>query len=63
VASRGLPTARARWRAARGVLLRGVPLWLEQPELRAVVLSYTTAGTRHGGDGALYVQLRKARKA
>jgi DNA-nicking Smr family endonuclease len=47
----------------RGVLRRGVPLWLEQPELRAVVLSYTPAGTRHGGDGALYVQLRKARKA
>jgi DNA-nicking Smr family endonuclease len=47
----------------RGVLRRGVPLWLEQPELRAVVLTYTTAGTRHGGDGALYVQLRKARKA
>jgi DNA-nicking Smr family endonuclease len=44
----------------RGVLRRSVPRWLEAPELRAVVLSYTRAGTRHGGDGALYVQLRKA---
>jgi DNA-nicking Smr family endonuclease len=43
----------------RGVLRRSVPQWLSEPELRAVVLSFTTAGTRHGGEGALYVQLRK----
>ena len=43
----------------RGVLKRSVPRWLEEPDLRAVVLSYTQAGPRHGGDGALYVQLRK----
>jgi DNA-nicking Smr family endonuclease len=43
----------------RGVLRRSVPQWLEEPELRPVELSYTSAGTRHGGDGALYVQLRK----
>jgi DNA-nicking Smr family endonuclease len=44
----------------RGVLRRSVPQWLEEPDLRSVVLSYTSAGTRHGGDGALYVQLRKS---
>ena len=44
----------------RGVLRHSVPQWLEEPELRPVVLSYTSAGTRHGGDGALYVQLRKS---
>jgi DNA-nicking Smr family endonuclease len=43
----------------RGVLRRAVPQWLEEPELRAVVLSFTAASPRHGGDGALYVQLRK----
>jgi len=47
----------------RGVLRRSVPQWLEEPELRAIVLSYATAGVRHGGDGALYVRLRKAREA
>lgn len=46
----------------RGVLRHSVPQWLGEPELRPVVLSYTSAGTRHGGDGALYVQLRKARR-
>jgi DNA-nicking Smr family endonuclease len=43
----------------RGVLRRLVPQWLEEPELRSVVLSFTSAGARHGGSGALYVQLRK----
>jgi DNA-nicking Smr family endonuclease len=44
----------------RGVLRRNVPLWLAELDLRAVVLGYTEAATRHGGAGALYVQLRKA---
>jgi DNA-nicking Smr family endonuclease len=47
----------------RGVLRRGVPQWLEEPALRSVVLGYATAGVRHGGDGALYVWLRKGRDA
>ncbi len=46
----------------RGVIRRNVPHWLEEPDLRAVVLSYTQASPRHGGAGALYVQLRKARE-
>jgi DNA-nicking Smr family endonuclease len=47
--------------SARGVLRRSVPQWLEESEFRAVVLSYAAAGVRHGGDGALYIRLRKAR--
>ena len=43
----------------RGVLRRNVPTWLDEPELRGVVVGYTTAGVRHGGEGALYVQLRR----
>ncbi len=42
----------------RGVLRKNVPMWLAEPELRAVVVSFTTAATPHGGEGALYVQLR-----
>jgi DNA-nicking Smr family endonuclease len=52
--------AGALGKSQRGVLRHSVPQWLEEPELRSVVLSYTTAGVRHGGAGALYVQLRKA---
>ncbi|MEQ1717781.1 MAG: Smr/MutS family protein [Hyphomicrobium sp.] len=43
----------------RGVLKRNVPRWLEEPDLRPLVISYTTAAIEHGGDGALYVHLRK----
>ncbi len=45
-------------RRNRGVLRRNVPLWLAASELRAVVVSFTTAHARHGGEGALYIQLR-----
>jgi DNA-nicking Smr family endonuclease len=44
----------------RGVLRRSVPLWLAQPDLGQLVLSYGAAGVRHGGIGALYVRLRKS---
>jgi DNA-nicking Smr family endonuclease len=43
----------------RGVLKRNVPRWLAEPELRSIVVGFTTAAIRHGGDGALYVQLRR----
>ena len=46
----------------RGVLRRNVPMWLAEPELRSVVVSYTTAAVHHGGDGALYIQLRSQKK-
>ncbi|MEM8971142.1 MAG: Smr/MutS family protein [Pseudomonadota bacterium] len=46
----------------RGVLRRMLPSWLEQPEFRSMVVGYTSAGPRHGGDGAFYVQLRSARR-
>lgn len=43
----------------RGVLRRNVPRWLAEPELRSIVVSYCEAAIRHGGEGALYVQLRR----
>lgn len=44
----------------RGVLRRLVPQWLGETDLRGLVVSYTAASVRHGGEGALYVRLRKA---
>lgn len=46
-----------------GVLRRQVPLWLAEPDLRAIVVSFTSAAIQHGGDGALYVHLRRAGRA
>lgn len=45
----------------RGVLNRQVPLWLESPELRPLVVGFETASAGHGGAGALYVRMRRAR--
>jgi DNA-nicking Smr family endonuclease len=45
----------------RGVLRRLVPHWLNAPELRGVVLGFEAAHVGHGGEGALYVRLRRAR--
>jgi len=45
----------------RGVLKRQVPHWLRQPPLAAAVLDVTEAHRRHGGEGAFYVYLRRAR--
>lgn len=43
----------------RGVLKRSVPTWLEDPDMRAIVVSYTTASQHHGGAGAIYIRLRR----
>lgn len=43
----------------RGVLRRQVPEWLRLPPLSSVVLDVAVAHRRHGGDGAIYVYLRR----
>jgi len=42
-----------------GVLRRAVPQWLRGPEFRAIASGCEPAARGHGGDGALYVRLRK----
>jgi DNA-nicking Smr family endonuclease len=43
------------------VLKRQVPLWLALPEFRVLVVGFGAAAIGHGGDGALYVRVRRAR--
>jgi DNA-nicking Smr family endonuclease len=45
----------------RGVLRLMVPRWLAEAGNRDIVLTYSPARPRHGGDGALYVLLRRRR--
>ena len=47
--------------SARGVLRRQVPFWLALPEFRSFVLGFEDAHAGHGGQGALYVRLRRSR--
>lgn len=43
----------------RGVLKTLVPRWLEEADLAALIADTRWAHRRHGGEGALYVYLRK----
>jgi DNA-nicking Smr family endonuclease len=45
----------------RGVLRRQVPQWLGLPEFRALVVGFEDAHIAHGGEGALYVRVRRER--
>ena len=44
-----------------GVLRREVPEWLRSDELEDVVNGFSNALPQHGGDGALYVRLKRRR--
>jgi DNA-nicking Smr family endonuclease len=46
----------------RGVLRRQVPQWLRLPEFRALVIGFEQAHVAHGGEGALYVRVRRSRE-
>ncbi len=48
-------------RGGEDVLKRAVPRWLGEPGCRARVLAVAPAQPRHGGEGALYVLLRRKR--
>jgi DNA-nicking Smr family endonuclease len=45
----------------RGVLRRQVPQWLALPEFRSLVVGFEEAHIGHGGEGALYVRIRRSR--
>lgn len=42
-----------------GVLKRMVPVWLNGSELKPFIQSYDVAAKEHGGEGALYILLRR----
>lgn len=46
----------------RGVLRQAVPRWLAEPDLAELVVSFSPAPRRLGGEGALYVRLRRGGK-
>lgn len=45
-----------------GVLRTAVPRWLNEPPLRQMVVAIRNAQPRHGGEGALYVLLKRRRE-
>lgn len=51
----------SEYERARGILKTNVPRWLSQGHLASIVVSFYTASAQHGGDGALYVVLKRNR--
>ncbi len=48
-------------RDGTGVLRAAVPRWLNEPRLRGAILAFSHAQPRDGGEGALYVMLKRRR--
>ena len=46
-------------RGGTGVIRASVHEWLQGPALRGVVSGFAAAARRHGGDGAIYVTLKR----
>ncbi|MEX0752145.1 MAG: Smr/MutS family protein [Xanthobacteraceae bacterium] len=53
----------SRGGAEGGVLKRQVPMWLKLTEFRPYVVGFEDAHRAHGGEGALYVRVRRGRGA
>lgn len=47
--------------AGRGILKEALPRWLNEPRLRARIVAVQPASRAHGGEGAVYVLLKRTR--
>ncbi len=52
-------TGKGRSNDGEGVLRRAVPLWLSMPEFSGLASGVQPASRGHGGEGALYIRLKK----
>lgn len=56
VTGKGMTTSKV------GILRQAVPRWLNEPAFRSLVLAFDYAESRHGGEGALYVLMKRVRE-
>ncbi len=61
ITGKGGPKTKNVFPTERGILRRQVPEWLKLPPLSPLVLDVVPANRKHGGEGALYVYLRRRR--
>lgn len=54
-------TGKGMTQSKSGVLKANVPRWLNEPALRRLILAISQARPEHGGEGALYVLLKRAK--
>lgn len=50
-------------RGGEGVLKRRLPDWLASPDIRGLISGYAPAHRQHGGAGAFYVFVKRARES
>jgi DNA-nicking Smr family endonuclease len=62
VTGKGARAAAGDHGASRGVLRTAVPRWLKEPQFANLVAASAASHSRHGGEGALYVYLKKHRR-
>ncbi|HWA48518.1 MAG TPA: Smr/MutS family protein [Dongiaceae bacterium] len=55
-------TGKGMTKSQAGVLRQAVPRWLNEPGFRPLVLAFDYAEPHHGGEGALYVLLKRVRE-
>lgn len=63
VTGKGINKDNTPWYDKKGILKLAVPNWLNGSELRPLILSFSYARPEDGGDGALYVLIRRNRKS
>jgi DNA-nicking Smr family endonuclease len=61
ITGKGINKAEDLWYEKKGILKESVPNWLNGAELRPLILSFCYARPEDGGEGALYVLLRRHR--
>jgi DNA-nicking Smr family endonuclease len=57
--ARAVLVVTGKGRLGDGVIRRRAPEWLAEPPSRALVAGLSPADRRHGGDGALYIALKR----
>jgi len=57
--ARAVLVVTGKGRLGDGVIRRRTPEWLAEPPSRALVAGLSPADRRHGGDGALYIALKR----
>lgn len=62
VTGKGINKDNTPWYDKKGILKESVPNWLNGAELRPLILSFSYACPKDGGNGALYVLIRRNRK-
>jgi DNA-nicking Smr family endonuclease len=55
-------TGKGMTKSKTGILRQAVPRWLNEPGFRPLVLAFDYAEPQHGGEGALYVLLKRVRE-